>query len=129
MSVKGKLRVRVDHINAQSFLAHKDEINLLINERDTDILCISETWLISEVLDEHISIPGYVLYRCDVGRGGGVCVYVKNIFTVTRLDVNIERPTGVEDVWLSVQSNKLPTCGYRLHVPSSEISLDDFRLY
>ena len=100
---------------------------MLINERDTDILCISETWLLPEVLDEHISIPDYVLYRRDVGRGGGVCVYVKNIFTVTRLEVNIERPTGVEDIWLGVQSNKLPTvvigCLYR-HPKSLSTTFD-----
>lgn len=120
-------RVRVDHINAQSFLAHKDEINLLINERETDILCVSETWLIPEILDEHISIPGYVSYRCDKGRGGGVCVFVKNIFKVTRIEVNIERPTGIEDIWLGVQSNNLPTvvigCMYR-HPKSLSTTFD-----
>lgn len=109
--------MKIDHINAQSILANKDELKLLINERKADIFCVSESWLSPEVPNEHVSITNYVLYRCDAGRGGGVCVYVKDTFKVTPVNVNLVRPKGVEDVWVAVQSKNLPTviigCLYR----------------
>ncbi len=49
--------------------------------------------------------------------GGGTCIYVKNVFKVTPLEISIDKPVGVEDVWLTVQSRKLPSivigCLYR----------------
>ena len=97
-------RVKVDHINAQSLLANKEEVNLLVNERDTDILCVSETWLPPEIRDKHIAIPNYVSYRCDAGRGGGVCIYVRDVFKVTPVNINIAKPKGKEDVSVSVKA-------------------------
>ena len=92
-----------------------------------DILCVSETWLPPEIRDEHIAIPNYVVYRCDAGRGGGVCIYVKDVFKVTPVHIDLVRPKGVEDVWLAVQSSKLPTviigCLYR-HPKSTADSYD-----
>ncbi len=99
-------------------MAHKEEICLLLEERNTDILCVSETWFTPDVFDEHVNIPNYVLYRCDKGRGGGVCIYVKNNLTVTQINTTlIDKPEGVEDLWLTVQCRKLPAfivgCLYR----------------
>ncbi len=99
-------------------MAHKEEICLLLEERNTDILCVSETWFTPDVFDEYVNIPNYVLYRCDKGRGGGVCIYVKNNLTVTQINTTlIDKPEGVEDLWLTVQCRKLPAfivgCLYR----------------
>ena len=90
--------LKIDHINAQSLLANMDEICLLINERKPDILCVSETWLTSDILDQHIAIPNFNVYRYDKGRGGGVCIYVTDNLNVTPFNVNIERVDGVEDL-------------------------------
>ena len=90
-----KRDVEIDHVNAQSIIANKDEINLLINERDTDILCVSETWLSPEVHNEHVSIPKYVLYRCDAKREGGVCIYIKDTLRSNLLEVNIVKEQKV----------------------------------
>lgn len=65
--------LRIGHVNVQSILGNKDVIDVLIKERNTDILCISETWLSPDTPNEHIVIPNYSVYRCDKGRGGGVC--------------------------------------------------------
>ena len=120
--------MKVDHINAQSFLANKDEIELLVRERNTDILCVSETWLSHNTPNEQINIPDYNVFRCDKGRGGGVCIYAKIFLNVNVLILNNDRPEGVEDVWLSVQSNKLPSiivgCIYR-H-PKSDLFTFDY---
>ena len=73
-------KVKIDHVNSQSIMANKDEIDLLIKERNTDILCVSETWLSPETPDEHIAISNYNIFRCDRGRGGGVCIYVRDVY-------------------------------------------------
>ena len=46
----------IKHINAQSLFPKLDEIKLLIENDDLDILCISETWLQPNILDDLISI-------------------------------------------------------------------------
>ncbi len=81
------------------------------------IFCVSETWLSPNVLDEHVTVPNYNVYRCDKGKGGGFCIYVKDMFNAPRIDVTTERPEGVEDLWLTVEYRKLPSviigCLYR----------------
>ena len=80
-----------------------------------------------ETCDEFIAIPNYVVHRCDKGRGGGVCIYVKDMYTVNQVKFDTERPEGVEDIWLSVQSCKFPSiivgCLYR-HPKSHVITYD-----
>ena len=90
---------------------------MLIEDRTIDILCISETWLIQQTPNNHIDIPSYNVYRCDKGRGGGACIYVKDNLAVNIIDINLDKPTGIEDLWLTVQCRKLPSviigCFYR----------------
>lgn len=108
----------IEHINAQSLLSQIDEIELLIKNRNIDILCISETWLDEGIKDSFVQISDFNVYRCDYGRrGGGVCIYVRNDLKVNRIEVNIDRIVGVEDVWITIQRKKLPSfivgCVYR----------------
>lgn len=109
--------ITIEHVNAQSILGNKVELELLVKERNPDVLCVSETWLLPEILDTFVNLNGYSIYRCDSGRGGGVCLFVKNIFTVTPFLMNVARPAGVEDVWVTIQCRKLPSivigCLYR----------------
>lgn len=72
---KGKLII--EHINRQSLQCNFDEIEMCVYSRDIDELCVSGTWLQTNTPDVHVSIPNCVLDRNDVGRGGGVCIYVK----------------------------------------------------
>ena len=92
-------------------------IDLLTRERNPDVLCVSETWLSDDIKGEYIAIPDYTVFRSDKGRGGGVCIYVKDVLKVTPVNVETERPDGVEDVWVAVQCRMLPTiivgCLYR----------------
>ena len=67
--------IKIDHINAQSVQSHIDEIRLMVKDRDSDILCISESWLLPIIQDNYIDIPSFNVFRCDAGRGGGVCVF------------------------------------------------------
>ena len=74
-----------------------------------------------------VDMPSFDLYRQDHGRGGGVCVYVKDVFKVTKLKLREDKVNGIEDLWLSVQLRKLPSfivgCMYR-HPKSPATSFD-----
>ena len=86
----------IKHINAQSLIPKLDEIKLLMENEDPDILCISETWLQPNILDDLISIKKYNVFRNDNSlnsRGSGACIYVKNIFTCKKYE-NIEITDG-----------------------------------
>ena len=48
--------IMIKHINAQSLIPKLDEIILLRENEDLDILCISETWLQPNILDDLIGI-------------------------------------------------------------------------
>jgi len=101
--------IQIEHINAQSLLGHFEEIKMLVEERNIDILCISETWLHQEMVSNFINIPNFKVYRCDAGRGGGVCIYVRDTLKSNRISTTAVNNTAVEDVWVTVQSNMLPS--------------------
>ena len=81
----------------------------MIRKDDTDILCVSETWLVPALPDNFIGIPGYNVFRCDKNRGGGTCIYIKEDLKVTKINLDIDKVEGIEDVWLSIQCRKLPS--------------------
>ncbi len=109
----------IEHINARSLLATISEIRLLAINRNIDILCISETWLLPHTPDSYIHIRDYGVYRCDKNHGGGVCVYVKNCLATNVITSNADSPNGVEDVWLSNQCRKNTFYYCRECLPSS----------
>ena len=92
----------IEHINAQSPQSNYDEVRLLIQERDIDVICVSETWLHSHIPDDLIAIPNYKLFRNDGGRGGGVCIYVRNTLNthvITLHEPDELTPPDVEDLF------------------------------
>ncbi|XP_068200651.1 uncharacterized protein [Palaemon carinicauda] len=66
------------YINAQSLLCHKHEIELLVTQHKIDVLCISETWLSSNMSDGFANIPSYNLYREDHDRDSLRDVVLRN---------------------------------------------------
>ncbi len=81
-----------------------------MKERQIDALCVSETWLLPNIPNQFIELSQYSVFRCDKGRGGGVYIFVRNDLSATLLPTHtINRPTGVEDVWITLQLRKLPS--------------------
>ena len=125
----------IEHINSQSLLSSINEITLLLKEQSIDILCISETWLLPHTPDNFVSIPHYNLFRKDSGRGGGVCIYVKESLRVNTLSLNLPiqsdieaiSQSDIEDIFLSVQFENHPAiiigCMYR-HPKANITSFD-----
>ena len=102
----GKLRVGT--INAQSLAPKVDEvINLLRTER-LDVLCVSETWLHSNILTKFLSFPGYHMVRRDrpksmstrKTRGGGVAVILKQ--DINYQQIKIAGSDLLETLWLTI---------------------------
>ena len=99
-------------------------MELLMETQKIDIMCICETWLHPNIRNDFISIPSYNVYREDLGRGGGVCIYVKDHLKVNEIRNCNDRQEGVECIWLSVQHRYLPSfiigCVYRHPKASGE---------
>ena len=70
-------------LDAPSLLKHKDEIEVLLNEKRIDILAVNETKLDKYVLDSYITIENYSEpVRCDRNRHeGGVAFFVKEFIS------------------------------------------------
>lgn len=73
--------IRMCHMNCQSLHVHLDEFRHFFNNSGFHLICMSETWLRPEIVDNLVSLPGYKLYRCDrEGRqGGSVAFYLAKL--------------------------------------------------
>lgn len=72
--------LHICHINAQSILPKFDEFKYLFEGSKVDVVCVSETWLSSDISDDVCSLNGFHKpFRSDrVGRiGGGSAIFVR----------------------------------------------------
>ncbi len=134
MCISKKDYLTIEHVNTQSLQSDFEEIKLLISDRNVDILCVSETWLLSETPNAYINIPGFKIYRSDHECGGGICIYVSSLLKINVINLPFPKQPGVEDIWVSVQCHMLPAiiigCVYRhpkAPVASFEYLQDVFR--
>src|SRR5436309_2179760 len=68
------------YTNAQSLMAHKDEIRHQIMEKiNPAILALTETRLTDVIEDSEVNIPGYYIIRCNAENRntGGVVLYIR----------------------------------------------------
>jgi len=69
------------YTNAQSLMAHKDEIQHQIMKKiNPAFLALSETRLTEAIEDNEVNVLGYSMIRCnaDTRNTGGVALYVRN---------------------------------------------------
>ena len=66
-------------LNARSIVNKKNELNIMIEDIDTHIIGITESWANKDITDAELGLTGYVMFRRDrIGRrGGGVILYTK----------------------------------------------------
>ena len=97
------------HINARSLTPRLDEVNMLLEQQQLDIMCVSETWLRPDISSRVLIFPGFTVTRCDrtgpprsrTPRGGGVAILTREHLRTTKLDIG-GADTAVESLWLSV---------------------------
>ena len=95
--------------NSRSLRSKIDELACTVATYPVDVVAITETWLSDDVPSSAVELRGYSMIRHDKSdgrRGGGVCVYVKDLLPLTPLnhlsDPNFER------LWLLLKPQRLP---------------------
>ena len=93
--------------NVRSIMSEKkrEELTLLLAERQFDVMGITESWTHEGIGDAEIAFSGYRLFRKDRKRehkcrGGGVLLYVKEEFIVEELTSELEE--GNESIWVRI---------------------------
>ena len=115
-TIKG---LKLLHINIRSLLPKFDEFSSIVTCNSLDIVSVNETWLSNS---HEITIADYDVFRCDRdGRGGGVALYVKQIFkpmVVSELSY-----ANLECVWVKITvSNRNILIGSCYRPPSASVS-------
>ena len=95
--------------NTRSLVSKIEDLEIVVNQNNADIVCITETWLTESIPNSVVELKNYSLVRMDRKsdkRGGGVCAYIKsNIgFTVLRDLHN----SSFEATWLYLRPHRLP---------------------
>ena len=95
--------------NTRSLINKIEDLEVVINENNADIVCITETWLTGSIPDSVVEIKGFALVRKDRQgdrRGGGVCPYIKSSIGFSTIDELSNSP--FETLWLYLRPNRLP---------------------
>lgn len=95
--------------NARSLNNKFDELELVAKDNGADIICVTETWMNSEIPDSVATFSGYLdPIRNDrkEKRGGGVLIYVKDSIKTKHWEELYDEE--FETLWLTVHPPKLP---------------------
>ena len=79
-TVKGRgMDLCILYFNARSVLPKFDELQAVSLTLDPDMICITETWLSSEIEDQEIVLSGYYSSHLDRNRhGGGLVIFYRS---------------------------------------------------
>ena len=120
-----KRGMKIARLNTNRLLSKVDGVRELLIKYKLDILALSEMWLITDISDDEINIPGYLIARKDRSissklRGGGVMFYVSENIHFTQA-VCALRPQSMMDncFFLSFADNSRPMKGQRPHTLTS----------
>jgi len=92
------------YFNCQSIVPKFDELVCLCSANSPSIVCLTETWLCSDILDSELHIPNYNIVRQDRNRhGGGVAIYAKNALS---FQVLLCGPSDLELIVISLQTGR-----------------------
>ena len=107
---KSKLKIADLNVRSLKTRSHLLQVRELMQEKDYDVLAVSESWLNSTVTNAEVEIDGYKLTRLDrQGKsGGGVCAYTRSSLKVKRLkDMSEISESGFHQLWMQIQLKKL----------------------
>ena len=89
------------YFNARSILPKLDDLRIEVAAQNPSIVCIVETWLSEDILDQEISIENYAVVRLDRNRhGGGVLMYIHTSLT---WEILLRGPNNLEFLSLSIR--------------------------
>ena len=104
--------IKVLYTNVRSLTSgtKREELSILMKDKDIDILGLTETWGRSDISDSEFDFPGYKLFRKDRSalndkKGGGVALYVRsNFFSSECENLNSKK---CESMWCKVYVNSV----------------------
>ena len=70
-SLKNLKGISIASLNICHLLPKIDNIKHILDKSDLDILCLCETFLDNNVVDEELQVPGYNFYRQDRTAASG----------------------------------------------------------
>ena len=78
-------------LNARGIVNKKKELNIMVEDIEPHIICITESWAKTDITDTELGLTGYVMFRTyRIGsRGGGVILYVKE--SIQAHEIKFER--------------------------------------
>ena len=96
--------LKIVHINIQSLKNKIDHLHIFMHFNDIDILCVTETWLKSDIDDNELIINGYNMCRKDRrsvdGEHGGIVVYLKEGIDFDDAQIDVEN--DIEALFLDI---------------------------
>nr|CAI5868890.1 unnamed protein product [Callosobruchus analis] len=94
---------KIAHINIRSLMPSLQDLQGFIHEANYDFFCVSETRINNNIDNSVIKTDGYNVYIQDRDtRGGGLCIYVKSKYLVTKIN-NLD--ASIEQLWIQVIIN------------------------
>ncbi|CAB4024227.1 Hypothetical predicted protein [Paramuricea clavata] len=95
--------------NTRSTANKLDEISVTITNNKYDIAIITGSWLSSNITNDLINIPAFLIIRkdrCDDQRVGGLCTYIRN--TLDFLELKDLSHPDIESQWFLIKPKRLP---------------------
>ena len=88
--------MNIVYLNARSLTNKINDLLILINDKDPDIICVTETWCNEVITNAMLNVPGYSIEpdlrvdRQDTlnGISGGLLVYVRNGIIIKPIPVD-----------------------------------------
>lgn len=95
--------------NVRSLMAKVDELECFVNLNNVDAVCVTETWLSTEIPDSCVAIQDFIIFRKDRATPcGGVGAYVNCAIPCKRL-AHLELTDGITEVlWIQLRPTRLP---------------------
>ena len=93
--------------NVRALTNKVDEIQQILELNSVSAICITETWLLPNVPDSCVAIPGYNLFCKDrIITGGGVCINLDH-----KMPCKFQESCNqdeVKSIWISMRPHSLP---------------------
>ena len=98
------------YFNARSIIPKCDELRILCEvHKPDDVVCITESWLSSDINNTELHISGYQIVRRDRNRhGGGVLMYIREVIRV-ETNANNQYP-NLEIVTVTLRFGSFKSC-------------------
>lgn len=128
--------VNVYYQNVRSIVYKVDQVLPNILSSEYNILCLTETWLHSNISSSEYFPNNYIVYRSDrdfdksnKSRGGGVLIAVENAFITTKMNLNIFDTTPTIDiVGCKLTNGSMNLYILNIYIPP-DVTIYDFRLF